>query len=60
MPGILRHVEKLKYVEDDIGDRDKFLEFNPCVYMERKWIFSLGAPILGQRNGLQGCTIHEY
>jgi hypothetical protein len=36
LPGILGCVDKLKYSDHDIADRDKFPEFAPQVYMERK------------------------
>jgi hypothetical protein len=31
-------VDKLKYANHDIADRDMFLDFSPQVYMERKGI----------------------
>jgi hypothetical protein len=46
LPGILGHVEKLKFSYHDVTDRDKFPEFAPQVYMERKGIGPKGDPIL--------------
>jgi len=46
LPNILGCVEKLRYAYHDGTNRDKFHEFEPHVYMERKWISVIGVPIL--------------
>jgi hypothetical protein len=46
LPGILGCVDKLKYVDHDVEYRDKFLEFAPQVYMERKGTGPSRVPIL--------------
>jgi hypothetical protein len=46
LPNIIECVERLRYSYHDIEDREKFMEFGPHVYMERKWISALGIPIL--------------
>jgi hypothetical protein len=46
LPCILGHVEKLKYMDHNIVEKDKFPAFEPHVYMERNKIIYSGFPIL--------------
>jgi hypothetical protein len=47
-------VDKLRYSDHDIVDRQKFLEFAPQVYMERKGTNSSGVPILEPKKWIAG------
>jgi hypothetical protein len=46
LPDILGCVEKMRYSDHDVIDREHFPEFMPQVYMERKVTSSSGIPIL--------------
>jgi hypothetical protein len=54
LPDILGCVEKLKYFDHDVTDKDKFPEFVPQVYMERKGTSSSGVPILEPKQWITG------
>jgi hypothetical protein len=54
LPDILGCVDKLKYSDHDVTDRDKFPEFAPQVYMERKGTSSSGVPILEPKQWIAG------
>jgi hypothetical protein len=54
LPNILGCVEKLRYADHDVADRDKFIEFEPQVYMERKGISVSGVPILEPKKWITG------
>jgi hypothetical protein len=54
LPNILGCVEKLRYADHDVADRDKFPEFEPQVYMERKGISVSGVPILEPKQWITG------
>jgi hypothetical protein len=54
LPGIMGCVEKLKYADHEIVDMEKFLEFSPQVYMERKGTNSSGVPILDPKQWITG------
>jgi hypothetical protein len=47
-------VEKLKYVDHDVANIDKFPEFALQVYMERKWTSSSIFPILEPKQWITG------
>jgi hypothetical protein len=47
-------VEKLKYFDHDVTYRDKFHEFAPQVYMERKGTSSSRVPILEPKKWITG------
>jgi hypothetical protein len=47
-------VDKLKYADHDITDRDNFHEFAPHVYMERKGTTPSGVPILEPKQWIVG------
>jgi len=44
-PGLLGHIDKLKYSDHDVGDIDKFLKFAKRVYLETVGINPMGEPI---------------
>jgi hypothetical protein len=46
LPNILGCVEKLRYANHDVENRDKFYEFEPQVYMDSKGISEERVPIL--------------
>jgi hypothetical protein len=54
LPNILGCVEKLRYIDHDIADRDKFFEFEQLVYMESKGVGSYGIPILEPKQWIIG------
>jgi hypothetical protein len=53
-PRILGCVAKMRYAYHDITDKDKYPEFAPQVYMERKGTSPLGVPILDPKQWIAG------
>jgi hypothetical protein len=54
LPNFLGCVDKLCYADHDVRDRDKFPEFEPQVYLERKEASSIGVPILEPKQWIRG------
>jgi hypothetical protein len=54
LPNILGCVEKMRYANHDVADRDKFHEFEPHVYMESKGISVIGILIMEPKQWIIG------
>jgi hypothetical protein len=44
-PDLLGHIEKLKYLDHDVIDTDKFPEFMKRVYLQTMGVNAFGEPI---------------